>query len=314
MSAGGAGSGAPRVAEARVAAQAKANLFLRVLAREASGYHQLETLFCRLDLADDVRVRVGGRGRSLDCAGDAMPPGGLGAVDRNLAWRAAVAYAEATGWPDDWAIEIDKHVPVGGGLGGGSADAGAVLRCLNALAPHPVSCDALLALAAPLGADVPFLTLATPLALGWGRGERLLALPALPVRPVALVCFPFGVSTRDAYEWLAAERGEARPESRALGVGGLTSWEGVVALAQNDFEAVVGPRYPDIARTLAHLRAGTDAARVPEGSLALLAGSGSTVLFIPGEPAPEVRLSIEGDARVVVTSTAARVVEVEVVG
>src|SRR5262245_16387174 len=129
---------------ARTVAQAKVNLFLRVLAREASGYHQLETLFCRLELGDDVVVRVGVDGRSLDCVGEAIPPEGLGPTERNLAWRAAVAYADATGWPNDWAIEIAKRIPVGGGLGGGSADAGAVLRCLNRLAPSPLTDDALI--------------------------------------------------------------------------------------------------------------------------------------------------------------------------
>src|SRR5574338_1226532 len=159
---------------ARTVAQAKVNLVLRVLAREASGYHQLETLFCRLELADDVVVRTNVTGRSLECAGEAMPRAGLGPGEQNLAWRAASAYAEATGWPNAWAVEITKRIPVGGGLGGGSADAGAVLRCLNALAPAPVSEAALIALASGLGSDVPFLTIDAPLALGWGRGERLL--------------------------------------------------------------------------------------------------------------------------------------------
>src|SRR3982751_6289548 len=132
---------------ARVRAQAKINLFLRVLARESSGYHQIETLFCRLALGDDVTVRVGVRGRSLDCNG-ALPSEGLGPVEQNLAWRAAVAYADAASWPIDFAIEIEKRIPVGGGLGGGSADAGAVLRALDALAPSPLAPQALLDIAA----------------------------------------------------------------------------------------------------------------------------------------------------------------------
>src|SRR5215831_4697736 len=148
-----AGRDHPSGTSACTVAQAKVNLFLRVLAREADGYHQLETLFCRLELGDDVTVRVAVTGRSLDCTGEALPPDGLGPVERNLAWRAAERYAEATGWPNDWAIEIAKRIPVGGGLGGGSADAGAVLRCLNRLAPTPCSDDELVAIAAPLGAD-----------------------------------------------------------------------------------------------------------------------------------------------------------------
>src|SRR6185503_19581714 len=85
-------------ASARVLAQAKINLLLHVIAREASGYHSIETLFLRLDWGDDVRVRVAS-GRSLECAGSVIPPSGLGPVEKNLAYRAAVAYADATGWP-----------------------------------------------------------------------------------------------------------------------------------------------------------------------------------------------------------------------
>src|SRR5688572_27908453 len=171
------GAGGPMTAVARVRAQAKVNLILRILAREASGYHGLETLFARLDLADEVTVRVGARGRAVDCRGaDVGPP------EANLALRAGEAFAEAAGWPAGFAVEIEKHIPVGGGLGGGSADAGAVLRALNALAPAPIPRETLLAIAGRLGADVPFLTDDAPLALAWGRGERMLALPALPPR------------------------------------------------------------------------------------------------------------------------------------
>src|SRR5262249_10808319 len=119
---------------ARVEAQAKVNLFLRVLGREASGYHQLETLFQRISLSDTVMVRTDVDGRSIDCHGaDCGPP------EQNLAWRAALAFREAAGWPDTFAIEVTKEIPVGSGLGGGSADAGAVLRCLNALATRKLT-------------------------------------------------------------------------------------------------------------------------------------------------------------------------------
>jgi len=93
-----------------------------------------------------------------------MPAGGLGPVEKNLAWRAALAFFEATGWSTGFAIEIDKRIPVGGGLGGGSADAGGVLRALNAMAPAPLSAHGLLAIAAErlqLGEIVRF-----------GRGEE----------------------------------------------------------------------------------------------------------------------------------------------
>jgi len=304
-----AGGDRPAATTARTVAQAKVNLFLRVLAREANGYHQLETLFCRLELGDDVVVRVGVKGRSLDCTGDVIPPEGLGPTERNLAWRAAMAYAEATGWPNDWAIEIGKRIPIGGGLGGGSADAGAVLRCLNRLAPSPVTDDALIALAAPLGADVPFLATRDAMALGWGRGERLLALPALPERAITLVCFPFGVSTPEAYAWL--DTIPTRPRAARLGVDALTTWVGIARVAHNDFEAVVVPRHRDIERALDELRA--HAASVREAtSITMLAGSGATV-FSVCDTALQRMTAVHGTSlRLVHTRTASRVVAVEV--
>jgi 4-diphosphocytidyl-2-C-methyl-D-erythritol kinase len=295
---------------ARTRAQAKVNLFLRVLAREAGGYHQLETLFCRLELGDEVVVRTNVRGRSLDCVGDAVREASLGPVERNLAWRAAVAYVDAAGWPNDWSIEIVKHVPIGGGLGGGSADAGAVLRCLNALAPSPLSTADLLALATPLGADVPFLTLDTPLALAWGRGERMLALPCLPSRNVTLACFPFGVSTPAAYGWLDEEPTPQLHTARVVAVADLTSWAGAAARAHNDFERVVVPRFARIAETLATWRASLHDER-DESAFAMLAGSGSTVFAVADRDMPPPDAGGGGEVRVVATRTATRVVGVE---
>ena len=298
---------------ARTVAQAKVNLALRVLAREASGYHQLETVFCRLELGDDVVVHTGVRGRSIDCRGDTVPAGGLGTPEQNLAWRAAATYAAATGWPNDFAIEITKRIPVGGGLGGGSADAGAVLRCLNALAPSPLSLDALVALSAPLGADVPFLTTDAALALAWGRGERLLTLPALPTRDVVLIAFPFGVSTPEAYGWLDADAPVVRPTATALPVDALGSWAGIRTIAHNDFERVVVPRFAEIGDALATLRA--RAAETGDTSaFALLAGSGATVFLVSNASPSTIAFAHGPPSRIIRTKTTARVVAVEVSG
>lgn len=305
-----AGRDRPVPAAVRTVAQAKVNLFLRVLAREANGYHQLETLFCRLELGDDVVVRTGVTGHSLDCAGDVVPPQGLGPVEQNLAWRAAVGYAAATGWPNAWAIEIAKRIPVGGGLGGGSADAGAVLRCLNALNPTPLSPGELVQLAVPLGADVPFLASEAPLALAWGRGERLLALPALPARDVGLVCFPFGVSTRDAYRWLDEAGGVNQPRGVMIDVESLRSWDDVAMLAHNDFESVVAPRFAAIASTVRELRSIAATERDPS-AISLLAGSGATVFIIARASRSDMFPVHSESAQYVRTRTATRVVAVE---
>lgn len=268
--------------EARVEAQAKLNLFLRVLAREDSGYHQIETLFCRIALADTVIVRAGGTGQRIDVTGTAVPVGGLGSAERNLAWLAATAYTDATGFPSGFEIDIEKRIPVGGGLGGGSADAGAVLRALNALNPHPIAAPDLLRVAAALGADVPFLTQETSaLALGWGRGERMAMLPALPPSAAWLLVPAVAVNTADAYRWLdAADRAVS---ASAVAVTELSTWEGVALRAVNDFEIPVGERVPIIGRLLANLRHPDTLSLLGPSAIVLMSGSGSTVAVISGE-------------------------------
>jgi 4-diphosphocytidyl-2-C-methyl-D-erythritol kinase len=258
-----------RLTEAHVSAEAKVNLMLRVLAREASGYHQIETVFCRLALADDVIVRVTPGGHTLNCRGADVGP-----VERNLAYRAAVAYSEVRGWPAGFAIDIDKRIPVGGGLGGGSADAAAVLRALAALDPEPLALDALLTIAGHLGADVPFLTADSGLALAWGRGDRLLALPAPAARSVVLYLPPFSVQTAAAYGWLAEARGASTAPARLLPAHALTDWEWLAVYGGNDFEGPVGIRHPEIVVALATLRS------LDGVVLARMSGSGSTVFGV----------------------------------
>ena len=290
-----------------VAAQAKVNLRLRVLAREDSGFHQLESLLLRLELADTVRIRRTPSDRSLDVSGDA-DPAAIGPVERNLAWRAAVAYADLAGWDDGFAIELEKRIPIGGGLGGGSADAGAVLRAMDAMSRKPLGEEALVRIAFTLGADVPFLTGAHPYALAWGRGERLLALKAPPKRPVVLLVPSFGVSTKEAYGWLEAPRATSMPVGDATGIlrpTALASWKQIAALAVNDFEPVVSTRHPEIAALVNGLR---EMGCAP----AMLSGSGSVVFGVhPGESLGVRFVDAGGDGRptvrAVVTSSADRV-------
>ena len=284
---------------ARVEAQAKINLFLRILSREESGYHQLETLFQRVALADSVTVRIGGTGRSLDCRGADTGP-----VERNLAWRAAIAFVAAAGTPSGFAIEIEKRIPVGGGLGGGSADAAAVLRALNALAEKPLTQGVLESIAFSLGADVPYLLSTHALALGSGRGEKLFPLAPLPVRDVMLALPPFGVSSADAFRWFAEQKASRHSGTRAtLPVGRKLEWRTIAALAANDLENVVIAHHPEIAT----LR---DTLRQRGAMLAQMSGSGSTVFGVFDAPVPAI--SIDG-MRLSQTSTVEKVAPVEYV-
>ena len=287
-----------RVRTARVCAQAKINLSLRILAREESGYHQLETILLRIDAGDMVTVRVGVEHRVVD-AGSVD----LGPAERNLAMRAALAYHTATGWPDGFEIHLAKTIPVGAGLGGGSADAGAVLRCLDALAPSPAGRDALIGMAATLGADVTFLTLEAPCAMAWGRGERVLELPVPPPRHVVIVVPPFAIATADAYRWLTPPGASDPRRPIALEARRLTGWAALEALAGNDFEPVVCDRHPEIAKIIGVLRA-------RGARLAQLTGSGSAVIGVFDQPPAIDEIATAVDGEVIPTRTSARVDEV----
>lgn len=257
-----------------VAAPAKVNLRLRVGPPEADGYHGIETTFCALELADTVVLRDardGGEalrlshGHPLTATPELGPPAG------NLAVRAATGFYQRAGRPMAVAIDLVKRIPAGGGLGGGSSDAAAVLRALNRRHPGEVASEALLELAAELGSDVPFFLLGRPQARATGRGERLRAVAALPSRPVVVVIPPFPVSTAEAYGWLD-ERPDPAPVAPTPGDGPL-DWETVARDAVNDFEPAVYRRHPE-------LREIRDRLLESGAAPALLAGSGSTVFGV----------------------------------
>jgi 4-diphosphocytidyl-2-C-methyl-D-erythritol kinase len=285
-----------------VAAQAKVNLRLRVLAREDTGYHQIETLFLRINLTDTVRVRRTARGRSLDVSGD-VDLSAIGPVEKNLAWRAALAHAEASEWRGGFAIEVEKHIPIGGGLGGGSADAGAVLRAMNAMTDVPL--DTLMGLAARLGADVPFLASESAFALAWGRGDRMLALEPPPSREILLVLPGFAVNTAEAYGWIDA--GPPVPGRamvpRVFGYDELSVWQTLASVSGNDFEWFVGKRHPQIGELVERLAC-------PDTEIAQMTGSGSTVFAVvrpTGSADSVVRRLDDGHARIIRTTSASGV-------
>ena len=288
----------------RILAQAKVNLALRILGRNPDGYHSIETVFQRIELSDSVMVKLTAGARSLRC--DALRGE---APEDNLGFRAADAYARETGWPRGFEIQIEKRIPVGGGLGGGSADAAAVLRILNALSPEPIAVDRLLTIAASLGADVPFLTSEHAGALGWSRGEMLQALPALPQRNLALIVPPFGMATKDAYARVAAARGRYDMRARVIAPAMFGSWDEVARHSVNEFEPVVGDVFPD---TRSWIEVG---ARL--GLLTRLSGSGSTVFLVdPGTKdslrAAIAALGLDASTTVIRTRTATSVVPVQV--
>ncbi len=291
------------VPAARLSAQAKVNLALRVGPRSPDGYHEIATLFARIELADDVVVRTLRSGVTITVRRSGLPDESVGPPDRNLGVLAARAYMREANWPTGCAIDIEKRIPVGAGLGGGSADAGAVLRGLDSLSPSPLGIDRLSRIATSLGADVPFLTLDAPLALGCGRGDDVEVLEPLPSRWLALVHPPFAVSTADAYAWLDADRAHRQADgldSKALREA-ARDWDTVVAIAANDLQSPVEARHPVIAMHCDQLRrAGA--------RLAMMSGSGSAVFGLFDEEPDVVALERASNATVIATRIPARVV------
>ena len=251
-------------------AHAKLNLLLRVLAREADGFHGLETLFCLVSLADSLRAeRREGSGIALEVEGaDLGPPA------QNLVVRAADLVLEATGRRFGVHLTLTKRIPVQAGLGGGSSDAAAALHAVNHLANGAIPRHELLQFAARLGSDVPFFMAGVPFALAWGHGERLLQLPPLPPAPAVLVTPPEGVSTAEAYGWVSAARQSAgRRGAVALDLDALSRWGDIGRMAGNDFESVVFEHRPSV-------RAAYEALVGTRPLVCRMSGSGSSLFAV----------------------------------
>jgi 4-diphosphocytidyl-2-C-methyl-D-erythritol kinase len=253
---------------------AKINLLLRVLAREADGYHGLETLFCLVSLTDSLTVeRREGEGASIEMTGlDA------GAPEENLALRAARTVLEATGHRFSVHLTLEKRIPVRAGLGGGSSDAASALHAVNLLAGNAVPRHELFQFAARLGSDVPFFLSGAPIALAWGHGQRMLRLSPLPSAPALLLVPRSGISTAEAYGWIDGARHEAgRRGALALDLDTLTRWGDIGRMAGNDFESVVFAQFPEI-------RAAFEALAGTRPLVCRMSGSGSALFAIYRSP------------------------------
>jgi len=227
----------PRPSGLRFSAPAKVNLFLHVVGRRADGYHLLESVFALIDLADSLTVRVRDDGRIVR---EHDSPGVAESDD--LAVRAAARLKAETGSALGASIAIDKHIPMGAGLGGGSSDAASVLVVLNHLWGAGLSREQLAALGLELGADVPFFVSGRH-ALVRGIGERITPV-SLPPLWIALACPAVGVPTATIFAdpHLTRSTPSAKMEVFSESYG------------RNDLEQVASARFPDVAATLAAMR------------------------------------------------------------
>lgn len=247
----------------RERAPAKVNLVLHVGRRRGDGLHELCSLFAPLEFADELSFAPAEGPRD-----EVVCPGVEG---RNLAEKALAAFRTRARLPP-LAVEIEKRIPVSGGLGGGSADAAAALRAANRLAGEPLGLEELQALGAGLGADVPSQLVPTP-ALVTGAGERV---EPVELPPLWLVLVPSdeGLSTADVYaelDRLGGRRQTLDPGPlRALAGAGA---ERLAKAAENDLETPALSLRPDLEQRLSELRA--QAALV-----ARLSGSGPTAFGV----------------------------------
>jgi 4-diphosphocytidyl-2-C-methyl-D-erythritol kinase len=262
-------------------ALAKINVDLRVLGRRADGYHEIDTRFVAVDLADTLAGEDDTASFRLITDDIRLP-----VDDGNLVVRAGKALAAAAGIRPSGRVQLIKRIPIGGGLGGGSADAAAALRLLSSVWDVRLPEDRLVQIAARLGADVPYFLLGGH-ARGRGRGDLVEALPDLPRQDLLLIVPPFSVSTAAVYAALAGSQGEiVRPTAGRLLVG-------------NDLAPAVlriEPRMEEFLRAVRSVCVE-----------AMISGSGSTIVAVPANPGDRARVaSLLPQATVIATRTVAR--------
>jgi 4-diphosphocytidyl-2-C-methyl-D-erythritol kinase len=271
----------------RLEALAKVNRSLLVLGVRPDGYHELDTLFQTIDLSDDLVLEEDDR-LTLSVAGKALPADG-----RNLVLRAARALADRFGTARGARMVLTKRIPVGAGLGGGSADAASALLGLNVLWNLNRPVGELAPVAASVGSDVAFFLFGGR-ARGTGRGERIETLPDVPAESLVLLVPPFGMATPEVYRELGAG-----PLSGPLSPGPPER----EMPDRNDLEAAaerLRPGLRDLRESL--LSAGALSSR--------LSGSGSTLFGVfPGRTEAErAAAALDGSlgVRAVVTRTVSR--------
>lgn len=250
-------------------APAKINLYLKVIAKRDDGFHDIETIFEKIDLCDQITLTRRSRGIRVSCQDKHVPQD-----KSNIAYQAAERLLALVKRADGVDIKIVKKIPVTCGLGGGSSDAASVLLGLNKLLSLGLSRRRLLGVAAQLGADVPFFILPHLRALGRGKGEILTPLRIKRKHWYILVVPPFTLSTPRMYQalriTLTKHTYSVKLLLQSLKEGNLTSLN---KYSYNSFESVIRKKYKQISQIKKALKSlGVQAA--------LISGSGPCVFGI----------------------------------
>lgn len=261
----------------------KVNLLLNILGRRPDGFHELETVLQPVRVFDRLSFERSGHGIQIICHTPGLPTDA-----RNLVYQAAALFLAAAEIKEGVRVELEKHIPLAAGLGGGSGNAATTLLGLNELFGGPLGPEHLQSLAASLGSDVPFFLQDQP-ALATGRGERIEPLESFPaLRGAAFVLIHpgFGIATAWAYQQLARfpHALNGRPGRAQKLVARLRGADLAAAGAEfyNSLEAPALEKYPLLALFQEFLRANGAAAT-------LMSGSGSTTFaLVPSQAAAEV--------------------------
>ncbi len=263
--------GTPRIS---VSVPAKINLHLQILGRRRDGFHELRTLFQSIDLFDRLTAEMAPPG---EVTLEVDPKGAVESGEVNLVLRAARLLAEEAGVSTGARLMLSKIIPVGGGLGGGSADAAAALVILDRLWSCNLDGLCLHRLAATLGSDVPFF-LHGGLALGIGRGDEVFPLPDEVELATVVVVPKVRVSTAEAYrafdDQLTSHRQKGNLYAFAAGLRGNLDWPAMT----NVFEEVVVRSWPEVGEGLQMLRSSSPLH-------ASLSGSGAASYAVFDNPA-----------------------------
>lgn len=276
----------------RARAYAKVNLGLEVLFRREDGYHELRTILQTIDLHDRLTFEPRPNGIELAVSEELVPAG-----EENLVAKAARLLAARLSRPVGARIELDKRIPVGRGLGGGSADAAVTLLALNELWEGGLRQADLARLGAELGMDVPFF-LHGGTALGIGRGEEVFPLAHQVDVPIVLILPDFAISTAAAYGELILTKRKSSLKLQNFASSSLSGENGLPELT-NDLEAATKEHLSSIKefkKSLTHLGA----------VVALMSGSGSAVfgIFDDGAAAESAARSLaERGTRAIATRT-----------
>lgn len=240
---------------------AKINLTLDVGGLRSDGYHEITSVLQTISLADTLSLTRISAGIVVSCSASGVPDG-----QDNLAYRSLAEISHRL--PGGICVEIEKRIPQGAGLGGGSSNAAAALKGADLLYAIGLAEDELLSAAAVVGSDVPFFILGGTV-LARGRGEKVTSVSSLPVLWVVLVKPPFEVSTGEIYGLYQVKKAEPRTPS-LLDCLEKGDREGILRALGNDLEAVTASLYPEISSIKQRL--------LQLGALgAMMAGSGPTV-------------------------------------